>query len=151
MKERKIIAVDLDGVLGSHLTAILKYIKPINGSQEAIDRLKQNYELRVVTARYPLFRHSSIEWINRNFNDCFKSIEFVKYKTPFGPRTSKAVICKQIGATIIIDDKLRNAVDCSKAGIMVYFFGEDNNLGDDVLAKDIIKVKDWQAVLKQLV
>jgi len=150
MTSRKIIAVDLDGVLGSHLTALFRFIKPIRGSREAIEELKKDYNLIVVTARYPLFKRSSIKWIKHHFPDCFSSIEFVRYKTPFGPRTSKAEICKRINAGCIIDDKLKNVEDCSKAGIKVYFFGPDKLYIDNIQSRNVVCVEDWMEVLNKL-
>ena len=150
MSAKTIIAIDLDRVLGPHSSALFPAMKQYNGAIEAIAKLKQKYDLHVITARHPFFKQRSIDWINRFFPKVFNGIDFVYYITPFGPRSAKSQICKRIGATIILDDKISNARDCAKNGIKVYLYGMHNYHRRNHLPKGITWVKDWPAVLKEL-
>jgi 5'(3')-deoxyribonucleotidase len=150
MSKKTIIAVDLDRVLGPHSSALFPSIRPYAGSIEAIAKLKKKYELHVITARHPFFKQRSIDWVNKFFPGIFNGIDFVYYKTPFGPRSLKSQICKRIGAKIILDDKMSNAVDCAKHGVRVYLFGIQNMHRRNHLPKNITWVKDWSVVLEEL-
>jgi len=150
MSEKQTIAIDLDRVLGSHATAVFTSIKPYDGAIEAIAKLKQKYDLHIITARHPFFKRSTIRWINKFFPNTFKGIDFVYYKTPFGPRSLKSQICQKVGAKIILDDKMSNALDCARHGIKVYLFGIHNLHKRNNLPDGITWVKDWSIVLKEL-
>lgn len=150
MKTKQIIAIDLDGVLGPHMSAIFTNIRPYVGSVEAMQRLSNRYELHVVTARYPLVRRQTRRWLKKYFPGIFTGIHFVHYSTPIGPRSLKSKICKRIGADYIIDDKLSNAEDCARNNIKVYLFGIYHTLIKDRLPAGVTWVKDWEAVFREL-
>ena len=150
MATKQIIAIDLDKVLGPHSSAVFSFMKPYKGAVEAIAKIKQKYDLYVITARHPFFKQRTIDWINEYFPDTFTGIDFVYYKTPFGPRSSKSQICKRIGAKIILDDKMSNALDCAKHDIKAYLYGIQNFPRRNHLPKGITWVRDWSAVLKAL-
>lgn len=151
MQNKKTIAIDLDRVLGPYVSAVFMSVKPYDGAIEAITKLKQKYTLQIVTARHPLFKRSTIRWIRKYFPNDFKDIDFVHYKTPFGPKSPKSKICKRIGAEIILDDKMSNAIDCSSNGIRVYLFGNHNLRQRNHLPTGITWVKDWSVVVKELI
>jgi 5'(3')-deoxyribonucleotidase len=148
---KKIIAIDVDRVLGPYISAVFTSIKPYDGAIEAIAKLKQKYDLQVITARHPFFKKATIRWINKYFPNDFTDIDFVHYKTPFGPKNHKSEICKRVGAEIILDDKMSNALDCSSFGIRVYLFGKHNLRRRNNLPKGISWVRDWSDVVSELI
>jgi len=151
MPEKEIIAIDLDRVLGPYRSAIFKSTKPYDGAIEAIARIKQKYDLHIITARHPLFKRNTKRWIKKFFPNTFRGIDFVHYKTPIGPMGLKSEICKRIGARVILDDKMSNALDCAGHGIKVYLFGLHNLHRRENLPDGITWVKDWSVVLKELI
>lgn len=61
---------------------------------------------------------------------------------------SKAEICPQIGAMDLIDDHLKHCLSVSKAGVNAVLFGDYPwNTSSDELPKNIVRAKDWPAVL----
>ena len=151
MPNKKIIAIDVDRVLGPYISAVSISVKPYDGAIEAVAKLKQKYDLQVITARHPLFKRATIKWIKKYFPSDFTAIDFVHYKTPFGPKSLKSEICKRIGAEIILDDKMTNALDCSSRGIRVYLFGNHNLHRRNHLPEGVTWVKDWSVVVKELI
>jgi 5'(3')-deoxyribonucleotidase len=150
MPAKEIIAIDLDRVLGPYRSAVFTSIKPYDGAVEAIAKIKQKYDLYIITARHPVFKKATSRWIAKFFPNTFRGIDFVHYKTPFGPKGLKSQICKRIGAQVILDDKMSNALDCAKHGIRVYLFGIHNLHRRAHLPDGITWVKDWSVVLEEL-
>lgn len=65
----------------------------------------------MVTARHFVLRFATGIWLYINYKHIFNSIEFANFFTRFS--TKKSEICKKLGATIIIEDSLENAIDCA--------------------------------------
>lgn len=151
MPNKKIIAIDVDRVLGPYISAAFMSVKPYDGAIEGVAKLKQKYDLQIVTARHPLFKKATVKWVKKYFPNDFMAIDFVRYKTPFGPKGLKSDICKRIGAEIILDDKMSNALDCSGQGIRVYLFGSHNLRRRNHLPQGITWVKDWSVVVSELI
>jgi uncharacterized HAD superfamily protein len=150
MVNKPTIAIDVDRVLGPHISAILSSTKPLDGAVQGINRLSKKYRLVIVTARHPFLKRRTIKWLNYNFPSVFEKIIFVSYRTYFQPYEKKSVICEKIGAKILLDDKMHNAIDCSNNGIKVYLFGNYNWRLNEVLPKNIIRTKDWAKVVEEL-
>jgi uncharacterized HAD superfamily protein len=126
-------------------------IEPVEGSIEGINQLlKKGYELQIVTARPPFYKELTVEWVEKHFPDKFQQIHFA-----FNPynrnseKMTKAQICKQIGAKVLLDDNLVNALDCASNGITVYLMDAPWNQTDD-LPENIIRVKSWKEIVEKL-
>jgi 5'(3')-deoxyribonucleotidase len=150
MSNRPIMAIDLDGVLGPHISSLFTSIKPYDGAVETIAHLKTKYELHIVTARHLFVRKQTRSWLNKYFPNTFSGVHFVHYYTPLGPRSLKSVICKRIGAKIILDDKYSNAIDCAKNGITVFLYGSYHAAIKNHLPKGVTWTKDWKAVIDEV-
>lgn len=82
---------------------------PVGGAIEAIDELAKEHELYIITGR-PFFTKEGTEfWVNKHFPGKFKDIFFTNDRqdksniSPYWGRT-KAEICDEIGAEVLIDD-----------------------------------------------
>ena len=126
-------------------------IKPVKGAIEGINKLlEKGYELEIITARPPYYREITVEWVEKHFPEKFKQIHFAF--NPFNKnseRLTKAQICKQIGAEVLIDDNLVNALDCAENGIMVYLMNAPWNQTQD-LPKNVVRVESWEEIVKKL-
>jgi 5'(3')-deoxyribonucleotidase len=141
------IAIDLDRVLASYITAILPSIGPYPKASWAITELSKKYDLVVITARHPLFKKTTTKWINKFFAHKFNDILFLNYKTIFGPRSLKSDLCLENNVKIILDDKPRNILDCQKNGIKSYQFVKYTVASSN---KNIKKLSNWSAVIEEL-
>lgn len=126
-------------------------IELVEGSIEGIESLlKKGYELQIITARPPHYKKDTIEWVRKYFPDKFKEIHFAF--NPFNKhseKSTKAEICKQIGAKVLIDDNLVNALDCAGNGITVYLMDAPWNQTEDLPVK-VVRVKSWKEITEQL-
>lgn len=124
-------------------------IEPIKGSFEGINKLlKKGYQLEIITARPSTYRDATVEWVTKHFPKKFDQIHFAfnPYNKDSEPVT-KAQICKKIGARVLIDDNIDNALDCAKNGIKVLLMDAPWNQVED-LPKGIIRVKSWKEIVK---
>ncbi|KAG8220059.1 hypothetical protein J3R82DRAFT_1076 [Butyriboletus roseoflavus] len=105
-------------------------ILPIDGAQEGTAALRRlGYRLVIITARNEHVRDTSWEWTKRHFPGCFEEIictgQFALQQRLDGvpgvdqgnvipKKLSKAEVCIRIGAKLLIDDSLENAVACAE-------------------------------------
>jgi len=126
-------------------------IVPVEGAIEGVNALlDKGYELQIVTARPPSYKHLTVEWVERHFPKKFNQIHFAF--NPFNKnseRLTKAQVCKQIGAEVLIDDSIVNARDCAENGITVYLMHTNWNK-DEHLPANIIRVESWMEILEHL-
>ncbi len=123
---------------------------PVEQSTKAISVLAQHFDLVVITSRWPAWEHETIEWLQRHFPDAFGQIHFTSHETVDGRAKGKSVICKEIGASILIDDSLDNLVSCAEVGVRGILFGDYAWNQADVLPGNIQRVKDWNEALEVL-
>ncbi|MEI6054147.1 MAG: hypothetical protein WCQ49_02130 [Candidatus Saccharibacteria bacterium] len=122
-------------------------IKVLDGAKSALNKLKTRYDLYIVTARRELISKTTIDWINVNFPDTFKDIHFVPiWATKI--KTTKAAVCKQIGADYLIDDSPHHCNIASENDIKAILFGDYSWNRNEEISKEVTKCKNWDEVLK---
>ena len=130
---------------------VIHNIRPVEGAEEGINSLiDKGYQLEIITARPPYYRQITVDWVEKHFPGKFEQIHFAF--NPFNinsERLTKAEICKQIGAEVLIDDNLVNALDCADRGITVYLMDAPWNQVEE-LPKKVIRVKSWEEILERL-
>ncbi|PID84469.1 hypothetical protein CSB09_00920 [Candidatus Gracilibacteria bacterium] len=88
----------------------------VDGAFDALSKLKkQSKELFVITARPYFVEEYTRKYIQKHFPDIFCDIHFASHFTEH--QRNKSEICKEIGATVLIDDSMDFALDCAKGGI----------------------------------
>lgn len=98
-------------------------ISPIPHALDTLLHLKNDYELHVVTARQHKIEEATKKWINCHYPDIFTKIHFGNHFSTEGKSRSKAEMCTDIGACLLIDDSLVYALQCHKENIPVLLFG----------------------------
>ena len=122
-------------------------VAPIPGSIEAIRSLQDRYLLDVVTSRPAVVRDRTHAWTNRFFPDIFRTFHSTN---GFGashdaPKRSKSTVCKEIGASILVDDALEHAVEVAQKGIPVLLPDRPWNQGP--LPTGVTRVHSWDEML----
>jgi uncharacterized HAD superfamily protein len=101
-----------------------------------------------VTARPETLEKETRDWLKKYFKD----LEFPVYFTHRDagmPSLKKSEICKSIGAEILIDDYIENALDCAENGIKVFLMDAPwNQTGS--LPDNVVRVKSWKEVISKL-
>ncbi|KAF9458334.1 hypothetical protein BDZ94DRAFT_1270879 [Collybia nuda] len=106
-----------------YTTPLLYNTRPVPGAREGVQSLRDmGYRLVIVTARAQDHVDKSWEWVDKNFPGIFDSIictgQFKDTHTAgheVVTKLSKAQVCTDLGATLLIDDSSENAVQCATA------------------------------------
>lgn len=131
-----------------------KHFEDLPRVRHAFDVLQElkdtgRYEFVVVTARQNSLREITCQWIERHYPGIFSALHFGNHYGE-GHKKSKAEMCIEAGAKMLIDDSLRYAKDVSSAGIKVLLFDLDHSYGwnktDEELHEKITRVHCWTKV-----
>lgn len=118
-----------------------------NDAESALMQLKTKYDLYIITARRHHIVDTSIDWINKHFPNVFKETHFVPIWVPDN-KTTKADICKKIGADYLVDDLPRHCNIAAEAGIKTVLFGDYSWNRDEKIVDGVTKCKNWDEVLE---
>lgn len=128
---------------------LLERIKPAKGAIGGIKKLiKLGFSPHFVTARPQAIEKETREWLKKHF----KNIDFpIHFTHPVSgkPKLKKSAICKSIGANILIDDHIENALDCAENGIKVFLMDAPWNQTES-LPENVIRVKSWKEILERM-
>lgn len=101
-------------------------VPPLPGAAPALARMGAYATLAVVTSRQHVIRDATLAWLDAHYPDLFAAggVHFGNHWALDGPSRSKADMCADLGATLLIDDNPRYALECAAAGIDVLLFDE---------------------------
>lgn len=126
--------------------------EPMQEALAVIRWLKRHHELHIVTGRPLFIEQATKEWLSIHFPDTFASAVFTNFFklddngiSSVEPMT-KAEVCRQIGADVLIDDHLGHALDVGRADVDVLLFGDYPWNKHDGLPANIVRVKTWSGV-----
>lgn len=120
----------------------------LDGTKKALDVLKENYELHIITSRGADYHEGTIEWVEEHVPGIFKSVHFVDLWSGSDQKITKGRICKDIGAGYLIDDNVEHCNFAAEVGVHALLFGEFGwNAGKD-LHPLVTRVADWDGVLR---
>lgn len=117
----------------------------IAGAKLCLQTLSERYNLVVVTARELKTKAETHEWLQTHFDGIFSDVHFVPFWEPNNTLT-KADICKQIGATYLIDDVPRHCNLAAEGGITALLIGAYADNSPEPINPDVIRIPDWVAV-----
>lgn len=114
-------------------------LMPLPSAYEALLKLKQHFDLHVVTSRQNKVKNITFQWIERHFPDIFSEIHLANHYSREGKSRTKSEICHSIGACLLIDDSAKYAIQCVHDNIPVLLFGQYgwNQWGSDRVPQDI--------------
>lgn len=119
-------------------------------SQEGKDclyKLKEHYNLEIVTARDGAIKQGTIEWIKEELPDLFSAVHFNASWKQEGEKITKAKLCQEIGADYIIDDSVEHCNAAAECGITAILFGEYGWNAYQKVHEKVIRVSGWAEVL----
>ena len=96
-----------------------KEIEPVPGAIEAIEHLSKDYSLQIVTSRPEHIRDVTLHWIEEFFPVHFDQIHFTNGFMGADGATvqKKSEVCREIGASILVDDALKHVKDVAQSGL----------------------------------
>lgn len=129
-------------------SGVKRYLKVIPGAIEAINQLKQSYDLVVITSRLDSIIELTHEWLEEHFPETFKSVEFVMVWSDGDKKASKADIARSLDAEFLIDDSADHCRAADASGIKSLLFGTYGWNKEEKVSPNVTRVKDWSAVLE---
>jgi uncharacterized HAD superfamily protein len=122
--------------------------KPMTDSQEILQKLASKNTFKVITSRPEGVEKQTKDWIKKHFSALDIDVHFAG--AYYGAnRKTKAEVCKELGAEVLIEDCLKFALECSDAGIRVLLFDMPWNQMEK-LPKNIHRVHSWKEIEKIL-
>jgi hypothetical protein len=115
----------------------------VSGALEALRALSDEHTLHIITARPEERIPSAREWLRRN--DVLACIEEIH--TSVG--TTKATICSEIGAGILIDDDVRHLRENEPEGLMRILL-QDGRIDRPDYGPGIAFCSSWHEILKRI-
>ncbi len=126
------------------------HIEVVDGAIEALEILKKNHDLSVVTARPEILRTKTIDWIERHFPNTFSEIHIANKFSKTGPQLTKVEICNQNNIHLLIDDSIENALQCVNAERKILLLDRPWNQHPE-LPTNITRVFSWDEIIKNIV
>jgi uncharacterized HAD superfamily protein len=127
---------------------------PSPAAIQALRRLAADHELHLVTGRADFLQASTLAWLKKYLDGVFSSTEFTNYIVPTSHKhitRSKAEVCKQLNADILIEDHPHHAEIVAATGTDVLLFGDlPWNRHATLTASGVTRVKDWAAVVSHI-
>lgn len=121
---------------------------PLNGEAVAgIRKLEEHYDLYVITSRHPDVYEITKKWLQSQLPDVFKDVHFIRARSE---KTTKAQICQEIGAKLLVEDHPDHLQDCAKYGVRGLLFGDYPWNRNTELPESVQRVKDWNEVVEVL-
>ncbi len=117
------------------------------GAIEALKKLKQDYELVIITSRKGVYLDQTHQWLDKHFKSVFSGIHFSRLKEG-APELTKASICKDIGASYLIDDNPGHCNLAAETGVQALLFGFYGWNKNAELHPGVKRVRDWPQVLE---
>jgi 5'(3')-deoxyribonucleotidase len=123
------------------------------GTQEALLKLKEHYDLIVVTARPSQTKDDTLPWIQERFPGIFNEdkIYFAGFWDKIDQHSiklTKGKLAKELGAKYLIDDQLTHCLGADQEGVQALLFGEYSWNKSDDLPATVVRVKNWAEVLE---
>lgn len=120
---------------------------------DALVQLKKTYDLIVVTSRRTSMKGDTLKWIESHFPNIFKEdkIYFAGMWDTISFDTftqTKGDILNSLGADYHIDDQPKHCLAALKHRIQPLLFGDYSWNRDEELPDEIVRVKNWSAVLR---
>lgn len=121
---------------------------PIAGAVEAIDILKKDHELYLVTAKPSWLKGNVDAWVAAYFPSAFKETVFTRMTLLDKSARKKSEICKELGIEAFVDDSMHNAKDIGESGIPVFLIDAPWNQG--ALPRNVKRVKGWGEIVDEI-
>lgn len=133
-----------------------KQIAVLPRAQAGIAALKQKgFNLVVVTSRQLVIEDATRDWLRRNFpDDTFSHVAFGNHWGKQGVKTSKAELCRSLGAQVLIDDSLAYASEVALQGVHALLFDLDGAYmwnQQPNLPSGVTRVTGWDMAVEQVV
>lgn len=124
-------------------------IPVLAGAEFAIHELIKKFDIVFITSRAQDLEDVTRIWINKNFGDYGIEIFFAqnhRYGISIDKKT-KGQLCRELGASLLIDDSIQHCESALSEGIDAVLFGGDYGWQKPT-PTELVVCKDWPAILE---
>jgi len=114
-------------------------------AQATVAQLAKDYDLYIVTARNLRLKDLTHRWVEQHFPGTFKGIHFVP-TWDINNKVSKADVCREIGATYLVDDSPVHCNVAASGGMKAVLFGNYIWVAHEKLEDGVISCGSWKEV-----
>lgn len=120
----------------------------VSGAKAGVAELARHHQLYVVTGRQNVVQEITREWLDRNFPDIFKEVEFTNnYPQDSSLTLAKGEMCKRLGCEVLIDDDTRHIESLMKYGVKLIVLYKPWNKYHR-LPDSVIRVDGWREIVE---
>lgn len=120
-------------------------IRPVEDAVEGISALARVHELVIITARPQEISEMTLSWLDTYFPRAFKRVHLTNQFSKLGYWRSKAAVCVEEHASVLIEDNAEYALECARSGVRVLLV--DKPWNKDVSHDLIVRVHSWKDIL----
>lgn len=124
-------------------------LPPMAGAAETLRHLAETYTLYIVTGRPDATGGATNAWVDKHLPGVFEKIvftNFFKLNDSRGVLRTKADVCKELGASYLVDDHVHHIRNVADHGITGLLFGDLPWEQPDRLPPKAVKIRDWPAL-----
>ncbi len=127
-------------------TDFFKGMKPFPGAIEVIQKLKEKNNLFIVTSRPYNMKEGTFDQLSKYFQNTFLEVFFSSnhYTKAKNSGKTKAEICNDLEASLLIDDSLVYTQECVTKGINSILLDAPWNQNGSI--EGIVRVKSWKEI-----
>lgn len=150
LEEHRALIYDRSTELFEHTISTMSHIQ---GAYEALRRLKEHFDLVVVTSRRTQLKGDTLAWIKEKYTGIFEEdkIFFAGFYDTIEADSAyrnKGDIVRDLKASYLIDDQVRHCNGAAERGIKGLLFGGYAWHAHSTVHPDVTPVKDWNEVVE---
>jgi uncharacterized HAD superfamily protein len=120
---------------------------PLEHSQIVLSRMKEKYDLVVVTSRQHVLRDHTQMFLDTHYPGIFHELKMGNHYGDEGRKQSKPELCKEAGAVLLIDDSIDYVTHVAQHDMKALLFGDYPwNRKEYEHKKHIRRVNTWLQV-----
>jgi len=128
-----------------HVSSYGENIKPILYAKDILEKVKNNNQIFVITARSKNIEKETKEWLEKYYPNIFSKIYFADNYSQEDKKITKKGICDELGIDILIEDNLQYALECVSPNRKVYLIDYPWNQSD-ALPPNVERVNSWKEI-----
>lgn len=121
-------------------------VLPVQGAIEAMTILSEIFDIHIVTSRSPYLEDATLSLIDKHYKGLIAKLHLVGISG--NKSTSKAEVCQQINARVLLDDSLYHIVDALDNKLDVILFGDYPWNSITNIPVPVVKADTWPDVIE---
>jgi len=126
-------------------------VEPEPEAVKSLDRLKENFDIHMLTARSMIHRKVTEEYLNKHFPDIFSELHMPTMVGGVAHRTNKGEIASELKAIAFVDDADHNISTLSGYGIKCILYKHPGHFWNgQSVPLDTTILSSWKAIEAEL-